>query len=114
MADAPTRNEVVIAVGGAAAALGGLVLVFLGVVVSGFAAYNGDTSDTVLNPYRCAAAAILSVFALSLVSTALAVTWLATGGGAGPLYDSALWTFFALLPTVLIVAVVTIKRVVLA
>jgi hypothetical protein len=114
LADIPARKDAVIAVAGAAAALGGLVLVFLGVVIAGRAAYGGDTSAAILKPYRRAAAALLGVFALSLASVTLSVAWLATEGCAGALYEAALWTFFALLLAVLVAAAGTVYLVVLA
>lgn len=114
LADAPTRNETVIAAGGAAAALAGLILVFLGVVIAGYQAFPGDTPKRLLKPYRKATAAILAVFALSLTSAALSLAWLATGGGGGPLYEAVLWTFFSLLIAAFAVAAGTTYFVVLA
>jgi hypothetical protein len=103
-ADTPVPKDVVIAIAGAAAVLGGLVLVFLGVVVTSLQDFGGETDGNVLTPYKWAAGAILSVFALSLASATLAITWLATGGGGGFLYHATLWTFFGLLLAVLILA----------
>jgi hypothetical protein len=114
LATVPGRNEAVIAVGGAAAALAGLILVFLGAVITGMLAYPGGTPKRLLAPYRRATAAILAVFGLSLTSAALSLAWLATGGGGGLLYDAVLWTFFSLLVAVFVVAVVTTYGVVLA
>jgi hypothetical protein len=111
---ATTRNEAVTTVAGASAALGGLVLVFLGVVIAGYAAYDSDTAASVLSPFRWAAAGILATFALSLLSAGLAVAWLATQTGAGALYESMLWSFVALLVALLVMAVVTVYRVVLS
>src|SRR5437868_4756694 len=113
-ADAPVPNDVVIAVAGAAAALGGLILVFLGVIVASYGGYGAETDPSVVRPYKVAAGAILGVFALSLASTALAVAWLATGGGSGPLYEAVVWTFFPLLLAVFVAAVGTVYRVALA
>ena len=80
-------------------------MVFLGVVVAGYTSYDSDTASAVLNPYRWAAGAILAAFALSLLSAGLAVAWLATGTGAGTLYESMLWSFVVLLVAALGVAV---------
>jgi hypothetical protein len=112
-AAAPTRNETVIAAGGSAAALAGLILVFLGVVIAGYKAFPGDTAKRLLAPYRRATAAILGIFALSLTSAALSLAWLATGGGGGPLYYAVLWSFFAVLVGSFLVAVGTTYRVVI-
>lgn len=108
LATAATRNEVVIAIAGAAAALGGLILVFLGVVITGLSAYEGGTDSEVLKPYRWAAGGIVAAFALSVACTALAVAWLATGSGAGALYEAAVWAFFVLLGSVLAAAARTV------
>jgi hypothetical protein len=105
--DGPVRKDAVIAAGGGAAALAGLILVFLGVVLSGYKAYPGDTPKRLLRPYRRATAAILAVFALSLASTALSIAWLTTGGGGGGLYEATLWTFFSVLAASFLVAVGT-------
>ncbi len=113
LADAPTRNEAVIVIAGAAAALGGLLLVFLGVVVTSYEGYGGDVSADVVKPYKTAGWVLLGVFALSLISTGLSVAWLATGGGAGALYEASLWMFVALLLAVLICAAGTLYKVVL-
>jgi hypothetical protein len=112
-ADMPVRKDVVIAAGGAAAALAGLILVFLGVVIAGYLSYPGATPRRLLTPYRRATAAILSVFALSLASAALSVVWLTGSGGGGALYDAVLWTFFAQLAAIFVVAVATTYLVVL-
>lgn len=111
--DTPGRNETVIAAGGAAAALAGLILVFLGVVIAGYQAYPGDMPKRLLKPYRKATGAILAVFAMSLADAALSLAWLATGGGGGLLYEAVLWTFFAVLAASFAVAVGTTYLVVL-
>jgi hypothetical protein len=111
---ATTRNEVVTTIAAASAALGGLILVFLGAVVTGYTSYTGEAATAVLNPYRWAAGGILAAFALSLLSAGLAVAWLATGTGAGALYESMLWSFVVLLAAVLVVAVLTVYLVVLS
>jgi hypothetical protein len=104
--DTPVPKDVAIAIAGAAAALGGLILVFLGVVVTSYQTYAGDTDADVLTPFRRAAAAILFVFALGLASATLSVAWLAIGGtGTGFLYHAALWTFFGTLLAVVILAI---------
>jgi hypothetical protein len=110
---ATTRNEVVTTVAAASAALGGLILVFLGVVVAGYTSYDSETASSVLNPYRWAAGGILGAFALSLLSAGLAVAWLTTGTGAGALYESMLWSFVVLLVGALVVAVIAVYRLVL-
>ncbi|HEV7943266.1 MAG TPA: hypothetical protein VGP17_10755 [Solirubrobacteraceae bacterium] len=113
LAAVPSRNEVVLAAIGASAALGGLILVFLGVVIAGYQAYPPGTAKRLLSPYRKAGGAILGVFALSLLCSGLGVGWLATGGGGGPLYAAVLVSFFVSLAAISIVAVITTYRLVL-
>lgn len=110
---APTRNETVITAAGASAALAGLILVFLGVVIAGYQTYPGGTPKRLLKPYRKATAAILVVFALSLFCAGLSLAWLATGGGGGLLYQAVVAAFFASLITIFAVAIGTTYRVVL-
>jgi hypothetical protein len=96
---APVPKDVVMAVLGASAGVGGLVLVFLGVLITSFGAYPGDTSEVVLRPYRRGAWASVAVFAVSLVAVALSLAWLAI---AQPhwLYLLTLVVFCCLLATV--------------
>ena len=95
-ADAPTPNDVVIAVFGASAGAGGLVLVFLGVLVTTLGTYPGATSDEVLRPYRNGAWAAVGVFVGSLATAAASVAWLAICD-AHWLYVTTLSMFVALL-----------------
>jgi hypothetical protein len=112
-ADTPVRKDVVIAACGASAALAGLILVFLGVVIAGYQGYPGDTASRLLTPYRLATGAILAVFALSLASAGLSLAWLTGRGGGGALYEAAVGTFFAQLVGIFLVAVGTVYLVVL-
>jgi hypothetical protein len=71
-----TRDSVV-AMLGASAGIGGLTLVFLGVVISTFQSYGAASSPKVLGRYRRSALFVLGSFSLSLVTVAMAITWLA-------------------------------------
>jgi uncharacterized membrane protein len=51
------HKEVVLAFLGASAALAGLLLVFFGLVITTFQGFDSTTPNTVLTPYRRAAAA---------------------------------------------------------
>jgi hypothetical protein len=113
LADAPSRTDAVTAIAGAAAALGGLLLVFVGVAVTSYAGYGAETSEAVIKPYRTAGRVLLGVFAASLLSVGLSVAWFATGGGGGALYEINLWLFVALLLGVLICAGGTVYKVLL-
>jgi hypothetical protein len=88
-------KDVVIAILGSAAALGGFVLVFLGIVIASYQSYPGEVPAPVVRPYRIAGTALLAAFALGLVTVALSLVWLINGGPTA-LYG---WTIalFALL-----------------
>jgi hypothetical protein len=113
LAASPTRSDTIVAAAGASAALAGLILVFLGVVIAGYQAYPGGTPKRLLKPYRKATAAILAVFALNLACAGLSLIWLMTGGGEGLLYQVVLGTFLASLVGIFTVACLTTYRVVL-
>jgi hypothetical protein len=78
---AASRSEVIITLTGASAGLGGLVLVFLGVLVAAYQPLVGTAANATLRRFRDAALAALVVFGASLVSLALDVAWLMAGGG---------------------------------
>ncbi|MBZ9737973.1 hypothetical protein [Mesorhizobium sp. CO1-1-4] len=67
---------------GAAAALAGLILVFLGATVAAYDGYNATQQGTVVARYRRRAAFAFFGFVLSLLSAGLALAgqWLAVGG----------------------------------
>ena len=93
----------VTAVLGASAALAGFVLVFLGIVIASYQSYPGGVPDQVVRPYRAMGAALLATFALSLVTTAISLLWLATGGPGG-LYGWAIGLFAVQLAAVFVSA----------
>ncbi len=73
-------KDVVLGALGAAAALAGLVLVFLGIVIAAYQSYAGNAPASVVRPYRIAGVALFGTFGLSLVTVALCMAWLALGG----------------------------------
>lgn len=85
-------KDVVIAILGSSAALGGFVLVFLGIVITSKESYSGMAGDAVIGPYRRSGVALLGAFALSLVTVALCLLWLVNGGSTG-LYDASVALF---------------------
>jgi len=105
---APARTEVVIAVFGASAGVGGLVLVFLGILITTVGTYPGGTSDAVLEPYRLGAWASVGVFALSLLTVAVSLVWLAVDQSHW-LYVLTLVVFSCLLAAVLGLAAAVTK-----
>ena len=89
-------KDVVIAILGAAAALAGFVLVFLGIVIASYQSYPGGVPEQVVRPYRISGAALLGTFALGLVTVALSLLWLINGGSVG-LYGWSIGFFAVLL-----------------
>jgi len=85
-------KDVVIAILGASAALGGFVLVFLGILITSKESYGGATSDDVIRPYRLSGTALLGAFGLCLITVALSLLWLINGGSLG-LYDATIALF---------------------
>jgi hypothetical protein len=73
-----SHANVMLAFLGASAGIGGFTLVFLGLLSSAIQAYDPGTPAVVLRPLREAAAAVVAVFGISLVATALSATWLLT------------------------------------
>ena len=72
-------EDVVLAIFGATSALAALVLVFLGIVVTGMQSFSPTASSTVKRPYKIAAGVAFAVFALSTVCAALGLWWLTLG-----------------------------------
>ena len=105
MATNPHPKDLVLAILGASAGAGGLVLVFVGILVSTIAGYPGGTSRATLRPYRAGAWAAVGVFGLSLLTIALSVLWLAVRS----LYVLTVCMFFVLLVTLLVLAAAVVK-----
>jgi hypothetical protein len=75
-------RDVVLAILGASAGLGGFVLVFLGIIITSYESYSGGTPELVVRPYRATGVVLLASFAFSLSIVALCLIWLALGGPA--------------------------------
>lgn len=97
-------KDVVIAILGSSAALGGFVLVFLGVIIASYQSYSGAVPQDVVRPYRLSGTALLATFAVSLVTVAVSLLWL-VNGGPGALYDWAIGLFALQLVSVFAAAV---------
>ena len=76
-------KDVVGAILGSSAALGGFVLVFLGIIIASYQSYPGGVPPDVVNPYRVSGSVLLATFGLSLVTVAASLLWLINGGPAG-------------------------------
>ena len=105
-----THQDVIVTVLGAAAGLAGLVLVFLGIIVTTYQSFPGDTPDRVVSAYRWAGLLALGTFALGIACVALASVWLLTWGN-DYLYQAALAAFAAQLLLLLVTAGVVTRRV---
>ena len=103
-------KDVVIAVLGASAALGGFVLVFLGIVITSFESYSGGVAEEILRPYRLSGSVLLGAFAICLITVALSLIWLINGGSLG-LYDLTIAIFALELVTVFASAVWAVRMV---
>lgn len=93
----------VVAITGASAALAGLVLVFVGVLIAAYQPLVGKVSDPILQSFRRAALWALAVFGLSLASVTLDASWLIAAGGGG-FYRVVLVAFFVLLAALAAIA----------
>lgn len=109
-ANAPSKKDVVVAALGASSALAGLVLVFLGVVISQYEELTPGVPPSASTPHRRAVAALLGIFFVGLVSAALALLWLVTGGGS-LLYAALVALFFLQLAALFLAALYTTYRV---
>ena len=99
----PTDGDVITAVFTAAAALSGLLLVFLGIVLSAFQSYSAATPAAAVAPYRRAGGGILAAFLLGLATVAVALAWLLSPSRG--LRDAAVILFWVQLATLTLSAV---------
>jgi hypothetical protein len=104
-----TPSDVMVAVFGASAGVGGLVLVFLGVVINTIGTYPGGTSDQALAPFRNGAWYAIGVFGGSLATTGGSLAWLAVDG-AHWLYVLTLVMFGVLLVALFGLAIVVTRE----
>jgi hypothetical protein len=99
----PAAKDVVLAVVGASAGLAGLVLVFLGVLVSAYQSLLGKISEKTLQRIRTATEIALGVFAFCLAVVALGIVWLVIPGGHC-FYVAVVVSFFVELGTLVALA----------
>jgi hypothetical protein len=100
----PNRTDVIVACTGASAAIAGLVLVFLGVLVTTYQQLLGaNTPDDDLQKFKNGSIAALFLFGLSLASLVMTLAWLIVDGGS-TFYTAALVVFFVQLAVLCFVA----------
>lgn len=106
----PSDRDVITAVFGASSGLAGLLLVFLGIVVSTFQSYSAAVPAAATAPYRRAGRVIVAGFLVGLAATTVSLIWLLSPSGG--LYDTAVILFCIQLGA-LAVAAVGVARIVL-
>jgi len=92
-------KDVVIAILGSSAGLGGFVLVFLGVIIASYQSFPGAVPAEVVRPYRTAGGILLATFAFCLLSVGWCLLWLTSGGPSGA-YGVTVGLFVVLLVAV--------------
>jgi hypothetical protein len=98
------HKDVILALMGASAGLGGLVLVFLGFLISALGSFPAGTDRALLNPYRWTALLSGAAFLLSVITVALTAWWLAGLHDNASLYGWSVATFAVQLALLLVSA----------
>jgi hypothetical protein len=111
MEDAMAHGDVIITVLGAAAVLAGLVLVFLGIVVTTFQSYPGNIDDALRSGFRQDSILTLIPFVLGVACVCLSAVWLLLPENNESIYVAAVAAFFFQLASLLLAAVLVTRRV---
>lgn len=106
------HKDVVLALLGVSAGLAGLILVFLGLVISTYQSFPPPTPAPVLNRYRRIAAMVLGAFGLGIACVVVAAMWLIRLGNSEGLYAATVALFFAQIAALLIATGSTAYRLV--
>jgi uncharacterized membrane protein len=106
------RSDIVIALLGVSAGLAGLILVFLGLVVTAYQSFAGDTPERILGRYRRATGVILVAFGLGIACVLSAFLWLVEFGERPSLYTTTLWLFGSQIAALVCATGWTVARVV--
>jgi uncharacterized membrane protein YhaH (DUF805 family) len=104
------HKDVVTAILGAAAALAGLTLVFLGMIVNAYQDRGGVSSEAVRKRYMNLAAFVLCAFVASLTCVGLATIWMLDPKGVSGLYVPVVVVFLASLVILLLATVLAVRR----
>jgi hypothetical protein len=103
------HKDVVLAVLGAASAIGGLLLVFLGLLVGSIQSFDSGTAKSVLRPFKIAGTGISVAFLCSILAIGFSIWWLVGNQPSGP-YGWSIGLFIAqLFLTVLATGWVLVK-----
>ena len=105
------HKDVIITVLGAAGALAGLVLVFLGIVVTTFQSYPGDIDNDIRKGFRQDSVLTLIPFVLGITCVCLSAVWLLLSTNNEAVYVAAVVVFFAQLASLLLAAGLVTRRV---
>jgi MFS family permease len=104
-----SHETVVSSILGAAAGLGGLTLVFLGLVVTAYQE-RVRRDESLRRRYERLSAFVLAAFVASIACVALATAWLLDQPGQESLYVAVVVTFFASLVILLAATVIVVRR----
>ncbi|HEV2757783.1 MAG TPA: hypothetical protein VG318_18640 [Actinomycetota bacterium] len=110
VSQAVEHKDVVLAFLGASAGLSGLILVFLGLVISTYQSFPGSTPEKVLARYKRVAATILVAFALGIACVGLATAWLLKLGTVEWLYVATGVVFVAQIIALVVATASTAHR----
>jgi hypothetical protein len=106
-----SHKDVITTVLAAAGGLAGLVLVFLGIVVTTYQSYPGNVDASVTSGFRQDAILTLIPFALGIACVCLSTVWLLLSKNNEGLYLAAIVLFFAQLASLLLAAGLVTRRV---
>ncbi|MGP0029972.1 MAG: hypothetical protein ACLPVF_05660 [Acidimicrobiales bacterium] len=87
------HQDVMTAILEASATLAGLLLVFLGFILTASGTLGDDVAPAVHQSLHRVSLVLLIAFAIGLSSVAVSAAWLVTAPGGEPLYDTALSLF---------------------
>lgn len=104
------HRDVIISIVGAAAALAGLTLVFLGLVISAYQNMSEAASERQHSLYRLLSALVLAAFVTSIIAVALATVWLISFTEAHALYVISIVVFMFSLALLVLATVVVVRR----
>jgi hypothetical protein len=87
-----SHKDVILATLGAASAIGGLLLVFLGLLISTVETYENGLAAGVLRKFKIVGAVVTVAFLASVLTIGLSVLWLTNGQNLG-IYRWVLFLF---------------------